>query len=129
MRRRLGKDIIYSLIQVCKFHSLTTESGEREILDCVFHLAYLCQGLPIYDRARVYAELVELTEHMDFRWDLPDCTEEMFFDTLFREVARDRPKQQLSNAALREPVEDLDWESEVPQEVEISISRRRGKDG
>lgn len=124
IRRRLDKALVIRLLNAAAVTELNDETPPADVLQTVFDAAYLCQGLEIWDRALVYVGLLEMLEMSGC--PIPFVTEELFFDPLFREIARGRPVEELADEE-QVPAPPLPWDEPDPVPDKISIAPGKSK--
>lgn len=117
-------------MEIAGVPALTPESGDSDIWKAVYVASHLTQGLPIWDRSRVYAEMMTLLEHAGGPGLIPDTIEELFFDELTHDISTafvDEGKE-IAPRGRRVP-EPLPWdepdEEAPPQEITIKRAKRK----
>jgi len=92
MNYRIAKRTILRMLESAGVRDLTSESTPEQDWTAVRELAAIAQGLPIWERARLYSELSDVFE--TFNRHMPALTEDVFFDTIAIELAQFSPSEE-----------------------------------
>jgi hypothetical protein len=92
MNYRIPKTVILRMVESAGVFDLTPDSTPEQDWTAVRALAAIGQGLPIWERARLYAEVANVFD--EFNRHMPALTEDVLFDTIAIELAQFSPPEE-----------------------------------